>query len=48
MFQARHYQSRRHNIPEDNNTVLTTIKTESEGNHARKKTDASGIGASYN
>jgi len=34
-------------IPEDINTVLTTIKTEREGNHARKKTNAIGIGDSY-
>jgi len=44
ILQATYYQSKRCNIPEDNKTELTTIKTEREGNHARKKTDTSGIG----
>ena len=43
IFQATYYQSKRRNIREDNNAVLTTIKTEREGNRARKKTDASGM-----
>jgi len=36
IFQATYYQSKRCNIPEDNNTVLTTIKTETEGSLAKK------------
>jgi hypothetical protein len=43
LFFFENYQSKRCSIPEDNNTVLMTIKTDREGNHARKKTDASGI-----
>jgi len=47
MFQATYYQSKRCRIPEDNNTVLTTIENEREGKHAGKKTDASWIAARY-